>query len=124
VVSLDNPFLTSSPRTVLATFTAHGSLELPSFQNFFQANERPCNGQSMFDCHMAPFAENERLSLEGNHPFNPFRFFPSWVFMEFSHRLYVMYFYIFATSAVLAKACKKTLYKLCSIAVELRRVIL
>ena len=79
---------------MLAAFTAHGSLELSPFKDFFEADEWPCDRQSVFGCLMASFAEDKRFSLEGNHPLDPFWFGPSWVFVEFSHRSYMMDFYI------------------------------
>lgn len=73
---------------------------------------------------MASFAENECLSLEGNHPLDPFWFRPSWVFIEFSHGLYMMDFYLLVIPTEFTELCKEALYKFCSIAVELGWVIL
>jgi hypothetical protein len=57
----------------------------------------------MFDIFMTPFTEEQRLALEGYHPHYPGRFQPSWVFVKFSHGLYVMHFYIFVAPAVFAE---------------------
>ena len=65
----------------------------------------------MFDVFMASFTEKQRFSLEGYHPLDPFRFGPSWVFVKFSHGLYMMYFHIFVAPAVLTEVCQESLYK-------------
>ena len=68
--------------------------------------------QSVIDCFVTRFAENERLSLEGYHPLDPLRFWSSWVFVELSHGSHVMYFYISVCPTEFTEICKQALYPL------------
>jgi hypothetical protein len=109
---------------VLAPFDAHGSLALFPFLNLFEADERPCNGQSIIGCLMASFAEKEGLSLEGYHSLDPLWFWSSWVLMELFHCSHMMYFYIFTCPTEFTEICKQALYEFCSTAIELRWLVL
>src|SRR5215471_12757589 len=78
----------------------------------------------MFNCLMASLAENERLSRKCNHPLDPCRLWPSRVFMELSHGLYMMDFYLPVTPTEFAELCQESLHKFCAIAIGFRRVVL
>ena len=65
----------------------------------------------MFDIFMTFFTEEQRFSLEGYHPHDPGRFWPSWVFMEIAHLSYVMHLYVLMAPAKFARICEKSLYE-------------
>jgi len=79
-----------------------------------EADELPRDWESVFNGYVTSLAENQRFSPQGYHPFYPFRFCSSWVFMKFAHGIDMMDFYVFVASAQFAEICQKPLHKFCS----------
>ena len=63
--------------------------------DFRESDCRPSQRAPVFDILVTRFAEEQRLPFQGDHPLDPERFWPSRVFVEFSHGLYMMDLHIF-----------------------------